>query len=81
MVVAPDALQQSLKVPSDHYKVCTDQNLPIAGNAAANTKDFFDLTGENLPPAPLPTGFTARGIVAMIFSCISAFLGLAVIIW
>lgn len=81
MIEAPEELQKSLTIPADHLKVCTDAGVPIVGNAAANTQDFYDLTGENLPPAPLPAGFTAKGIVALVFSCISAFLGVAVITW
>lgn len=47
------------------------------GNAAGNTEDLFDLTGENKQVAWHPAGFTAKGIVAMVFSCVSAFLGMA----
>ena len=81
MVEAPEVLQANLKIPDDHLKVCAARNVPIAGNAAANTKDFFDLTGENKPVPPIPAGFTARGIVALIFSCLTAFIGIAVISW
>ncbi|MCJ1231985.1 hypothetical protein MMC12_008666, partial [Toensbergia leucococca] len=81
MIEAPLDLQSSLSIPADHLQACTSQNLPVSGNAAGNTKNVFDLQGENLPPARLPAGFTARGVVALIFSCLSAFLGLAVIIW
>ena len=82
MIEAPLALQESgLQIPQDHLDICNKQNIPIAGNAAGNTADVFDLTGENMPPQPLPEGFTARGIVALVFSIISAFLGLAVISW
>jgi iron transport multicopper oxidase len=42
---------------------------------------MLDLTGQNLSIAPLPSGFTARGIIALVFSCIAAFLGMAVIAW
>ncbi|KAF2104574.1 iron transport multicopper oxidase FET3 [Rhizodiscina lignyota] len=81
MVEAPLDLQKSLKVPEDFIQACRDSNTPFEGNAAGNTKDVFDLTGENKSIAPLPAGFTARGIVALVFSCVSAFLGLAVIAW
>ena len=82
MVEAPLELQQqNLTIPANHKEACTSQGLPIAGNAAGNTKDWFDLTGENAPPAPLPDGFTARGIVALLFSGLSALLGLAVVVW
>lgn len=55
--------------------------VPTVGNAAGNTKDYLDLTGQNLPHAPLPSGFTARGIVALVFSTIAGLLGVAVIAW
>ncbi|MCJ1304802.1 hypothetical protein MMC08_007615 [Hypocenomyce scalaris] len=81
MVEAPSALQESLTIPSDHLAACATAGVPTAGNAAGNTVDFFDLKGVNKPPAPLPAGFTARGIVALVFSCLSAFAGMAVIAW
>ncbi|MCJ1408319.1 hypothetical protein MMC19_002394 [Ptychographa xylographoides] len=79
LIEAPMELQQSLTIPADHFKVCMDQGLPYTGNAAANTADPFDLTGENVAPAPLPAGFTPRGIVALVFSCLSGVLGIAAI--
>lgn len=81
MIEAPIELQKTLKVPQNHYDVCKAGDTPIAGNAAGNTIDLLDLKGQNKSPAPLPAGFTARGIVALVFSCISAILGMAVIAW
>lgn len=81
MVEAPLEIQKTLTIPSNHYEVCAAGATPTAGNAAANTVDYLNLDGQNLSPAPLPSGFTARGIVAMVFSCIAAFLGMAVIAW
>ncbi|OCK75595.1 multicopper oxidase, partial [Lepidopterella palustris CBS 459.81] len=83
MVEAPLTLQQTLsgKIPADHLSACHDTNTPTAGNAAGNTINVLDLAGAPRPPPPLPTGFTARGIVALVFSVISAFAGLAVIAW
>jgi len=49
IVEAPLQLQ-SQGVPADQFKVCKDQNLPYQGNAAANTKNFLDLTGANDAP-------------------------------
>jgi hypothetical protein len=37
-------------------KVCKDDGVPTAGNAAGNTEDFLDLTGQVQPPANLPSG-------------------------
>jgi iron transport multicopper oxidase len=51
------------------------------GNAAANTNNLLDLAGQNAQEDWLPAGFTARGIVALVFSCISAFLGMGSIVW
>lgn len=81
MIEAPDELQKSLTIPDDHWEACKAAGVPTAGNAAANTKDLFDMTGANVAPAPLLSGFEARGIVALVFSCVAAFLGMAVISW
>ena len=81
MIEDPIGMQSKLSIPQEHYAVCKDQDIPIAGNAAGNTKNLLDLTGENKAVEPLPAGFTARGIVALVFSCIAAFCGMGVIIW
>jgi len=81
MIEAPTSLQQTLQIPQAHYDACTAQGIPIAGNAAGNTVDLYDLTGARTSPEPLPDGFTARGIVALVFSIISGLLGVAMIAW
>lgn len=81
MVEAPSELQASLKVPKNHYDVCAAGNTPVVGNAAGNTRNYLDLTGANVSPKPLPGGFTAKGIVALVFSILAAFIGMAVIAW
>ncbi|MCJ1314549.1 hypothetical protein MMC25_008231 [Agyrium rufum] len=81
MIEAPEILQQTTTIPPSHLAACQAQGIPTVGNAAANTDDFFDLRGENMPPPPIPAGFTVRGIIALVFSCLSAFLGIAVISW
>lgn len=81
MIEAPEALQNSLVVPENHYDMCRALDVPTRGNAAGNTVDVYNLDGQNESVAPLPSGFTAKGIVALVFSCISAFLGMAVIVW
>lgn len=80
IIEAPDVLQ-GLEVPKDHLEACRAGGVPTKGNAAGNTKDVLDLTGENRPVGPLPEGFTPKGYVAMFFSCVAAFMGLAVISW
>ncbi|KAG0126446.1 hypothetical protein HOY82DRAFT_491851 [Tuber indicum] len=80
MVEAPLEMQKSMKIPGDHISQCKGAGLPTEGNAAGNT-DFLDLRGENRSPGRLPSGFTARGIIALVFSCISGILGLVVIAW
>lgn len=81
MIEAPLEMQQKLSVPQNHFDACRAAGTPIAGNAAGDTIDLLNLKGQNKSPAPLPAGFTARGIVALVFSCISAFLGMAIIAW
>ncbi|KAF2423751.1 FET Ferroxidase [Tothia fuscella] len=81
MIENPLDLQKSLTIPEDHYKACKEANIPTIGNAAGNTKDLLDLSGANVSPKPIPAGFTTRGIVALVFSILAAFIGLAVISW
>ena len=81
MVVAPLELQKTLKVPKNHYDVCRAGNTATEGNAAGNTVDVLNLDGQNKAFPPLRAGFTARGIVALVFSCISAILGMAAVAW
>ncbi|KAF2008997.1 multicopper oxidase [Aaosphaeria arxii CBS 175.79] len=84
-VEAPLAIQSQLSslggIPDDHLAACKAANVPTAGNAAGNTRDVFDLRGENQSPGKLPEGFTARGWVALGFSALAAVLGMAVIGW
>lgn len=81
MVEAPEELQASLKIPDDHIQACKSQNILTEGNAAGRTQDLLNLKGATQPPARLPAGFTSRGIVALVFSCMSAFIGMAIISW
>ncbi|KXH60119.1 multicopper oxidase [Colletotrichum nymphaeae SA-01] len=80
-VEAPLEIQKSLTLPQNHLDVCAAGNVPVAGNAAGNTKDLLDLSGQNAPPDPLPAGFTTKGIVAFVFSIISGVLGICVVCW
>ncbi|KAK4453704.1 Cupredoxin [Podospora aff. communis PSN243] len=80
-VEAPLDLQKALKIPDDHYAACRTGGIPTAGNAAGNAANLLDLSGQKAPPGPLPIGFTTRGIFALVFSCISGVLGVAVVAW
>ena len=68
-------------IPQAHLDNCIAHGIPTKGNAAGNTVDLLDLTGANVSPGRLPEGFTSRGIVALVFSVISAFWGMAVVAW
>ncbi|KAK7535199.1 iron transport multicopper oxidase-like protein FET3 [Phyllosticta citribraziliensis] len=87
MIESPLQLQSLLDggkaIPQDHYAACAanDPPVPTAGNAAGNTVDLLDLTGQNTSPAPLPSGFQTKGWVALAFSALSAFLGMAAVCW
>ncbi|KAI0385635.1 putative ferroxidase [Hypomontagnella monticulosa] len=80
-VESPLDLQKSITIPKDHYDTCAAQNIPTTGNAAGNTVNFLDLTGEPKSPDPLPDGFTTRGKVALAFSCLTGILGVIVVAW
>ena len=80
-VEAPLEMQKKITLPDDHVALCKAQAIPMSGNAAGNTEDLLDLRGATRSPDPLPTGFTPRGIVALVFSILSAFLGMGAIVW
>ncbi|KAH8706614.1 Cupredoxin [Ilyonectria robusta] len=77
----PLELQKTLTIPDNHLEACKAAGVATTGNAAGNTKDYLDLTGENVPPPRLPAGFTPRGIVALVFSCVAGILGVCVVAW
>jgi iron transport multicopper oxidase len=81
MIEAPFDIQKKLSIPENHYQVCNASGTQISGNAAGNKENFLDLTGEPEQVADLPKGFTARGIVALVFSCLAAIVGLVSIFW
>lgn len=81
LVEAPLQLQERVTVPQDSLDNCAALGVATSGNAAGNTENYLDLTGQNESVAPLPAGFTKKGIVALVFSCIAGFLGIASIAW
>lgn len=82
-IEAPLQLQTQLagKIPTDHIDSCKAQAMGYEGNAAGNTVNLLDTKGMNVSPAPLPEGFTPRGIVALTFSIVTGLLGVATIVW
>lgn len=80
LIEAPMEIQNQT-IPQNHYDACSAVGMAYKGNAAANVDDFTDLTGQNVQVKDLPAGFTARGIVALVFSVIAAFLGMASLTW
>jgi iron transport multicopper oxidase len=81
MIEAPLDLQKTIVIPQGHLDACAAGGMAQKGNAAGNTENYLDLTGQNVAPGPLPDGFTPRGIVALTFSCVAALIGLVVIAW
>ncbi|KAF4997387.1 hypothetical protein FDECE_12095 [Fusarium decemcellulare] len=77
LIEAPDELQKKVNIPQQHYDICKAAGVPFKGNAAGNTVDLFDLKGQNAQPGWIPGGFTARGIVALVFCVICAVIGIA----
>ncbi|KAH6610266.1 iron transport multicopper oxidase fet3 precursor [Trichoderma cornu-damae] len=80
-VEAPLDIQKQFTIPEDHLAVCAASGVATVGNAAANTVNFLDLSGQNKPPGTIPGGFTPRGIVALVFSSITGVLGVVVVAW
>ncbi|VEU23475.1 DEKNAAC104578 [Brettanomyces naardenensis] len=79
LVEDPESIQARQSVTDNWKDVCAANGVPFEGNAANNTENLLDLTGQNLQVKSLPSGFTAKGIVAMVFSCLAGILGCAVI--
>ncbi|KAH3903229.1 ferroxidase FET5 SCDLUD_000850 [Saccharomycodes ludwigii] len=82
-IEAPDVLQVTDNggaLNENMKQICQEQNIPVAGNAVGNQKDWFDLTGLPRQPKPLPNGFTLKGYLAFITSALIAFYGLFVIV-
>lgn len=81
LVEAPLEMQKDPRqeLSDDFKKACNTLGMNVTGNAAGNSVNYLDLTGENRQYKALPSGFTARGIVALVFSCIAAFLGIGAI--
>lgn len=57
MVEAPLEMQKTLSIPADHLAACAVDGVLSTGNAAGNTVNLLDLSGQNAPPGPLPTGY------------------------
>lgn len=84
-VEAPVQVRQNYKVhrtiPNSSWESCRLSGMPTRGNAAANTKDFFNLKGENRQYKYLPEGFTLKGYILMGVSVIMAFVGMGFLSW
>ena len=79
-IEAPLEMQQRLTIPADHIAACRAANVAYTGNAAADTEDYLDLSGQPKQAPWIPYGgFTTKGIVAMVFSVLSAVVGITTI--
>lgn len=54
MVEAPTEIKQRQTVPLNHVHMCETGELPVAGNAAADTHNWLDLSGQNLQAPGIP---------------------------
>ncbi|KAI5956718.1 FET3 [Candida jiufengensis] len=81
LIEDPMGIQNSStqQLTENHKQICSKVGVPIEGNAAGNSTDYLNLDGEHLQQKRLPTGFTPRGIVALVFSCLAGILGLVAI--
>ncbi|KAF9151185.1 hypothetical protein BG015_006991 [Linnemannia schmuckeri] len=79
IIEAPEVMSGVLTVDQTHLQHCTDLGLPFSGNAARN--QGFDLTGQNVGSNLLSGTFTTKGIIALLFTVLSAVVGLATVVW
>ncbi|KAF8952436.1 hypothetical protein CPC16_003869 [Podila verticillata] len=79
MIEAPEAMAGVLSVDPSHFDQCKALGIPYQGNAAGNPG--LDMTGQNVGADALPGTFTAKGIVALVFTILAALMGLATVIW
>ncbi|KAF9093929.1 hypothetical protein BGX23_002698 [Mortierella sp. AD031] len=79
IVEAPEVMPSVLSVDPTHLEHCRALGLPFSGNAAGN--QGLDMTGANVGPNLLPGTFTAKGIVALFFTILSAVAGLITAVW
>lgn len=52
----PLGIQEKITLPPDHLAACQPDGIPTEGNAAGNTENYLNLTGQNVPSRPLPAG-------------------------
>ncbi|ODV62503.1 Cupredoxin [Ascoidea rubescens DSM 1968] len=81
IIEAPLEIQknENQQLTENYASICEAAGISLVGNAASNSEDFLDLSDEDVQPKPLPGGFTARGIVALVFSCVTGVLGIFMI--
>jgi iron transport multicopper oxidase len=77
-IEAPLEIQNttSQQLTESHQNACANVGINPLTNAAGNT-DFLNLKGQNVQRPDVPSGFTKKGIIAMVFTCLSGILGLA----
>lgn len=79
-IEAPLQMQERLTIPDNHIAACKAAGVAYQGNAAADTEDYLDLSGQPKQSSFIPYGgFTTKGIVAMVFSVLSALVGITAI--
>ncbi|KAF9574135.1 ferroxidase fet3 [Mortierella alpina] len=79
LIEGPEVMPNVLSVDPKHYEHCRALGLPYQGNAAGNAG--LDMTGQNVGTRLLEQVWTAKGIVALVFSVLAALMGLATVVW
>lgn len=84
-IEAPVQIRQNYKVhsiPEINLAACAAANVSTVGNGASHVNSSFtDISGMNVQQPWLPSNFTARGIVALVFSILCALISLGFITW
>ncbi|ONH68090.1 Iron transport multicopper oxidase FET5 [Cyberlindnera fabianii] len=79
LIEDPLSIQKQV-LPEGFTDICDAGGIRSKGNAAGNSVDFFDLTGERVQPKPLPEGFTLKGYIAFFISTVMGLYGIYSII-
>ncbi|AMD20196.1 HDL548Wp [Eremothecium sinecaudum] len=75
-IEAPELLQSRVSLTDNYKEICSSGNIPISGNAAGHSDSWFNLKDAPKQPPPLPTGFTAKGYIAIIVTSLVGIFGL-----
>ncbi|SCU79182.1 LAME_0A07602g1_1 [Lachancea meyersii CBS 8951] len=79
-IEAPLVLREKEVLTENFQQICSAGKFPLSGNAAGHEDDWFNMAGLPRQPKPLPKGFTLKGYIAFVVSCLVGLWGLLTIV-